>query len=134
MKSFVAVAFTHKGKLILQRRDHDAPNNPGALGFFGGLVEQNEDADAAIRREIEEETSLKASDLEIKHLFDAEIPIREFGSEAGIDSVYECELSSREFIVKEGKGAEVYSLEELVGRKDVAPYSHVIIDKLVKRK
>lgn len=130
MKKFVAVVFTFNGKLIMQRRDKDAPNNPNMLGFFGGLVEKGEESRDAIKREIAEETSLDSDSLALKHMFDVEIPVNTFESERATDSVFKCALESFDFVVKEGKGAEAYSLNELRHRKDIAPYSTVIIERL----
>jgi 8-oxo-dGTP pyrophosphatase MutT (NUDIX family) len=132
MKKFVAVVFTWNGDLILQRRDAGAPNNPNTLGFFGGHVESGENADSAIRRELKEETDLEVPKLEFRHLFDVQIPVADVGGEQGIDSIYTCRLSSPDFTVKEGKGAEIYALNQLIDRKDIAPYSKVILSKLLK--
>lgn len=59
-----ALLVDERGRYLMQRRD-DRPDilNPGALGLFGGGIEEGESAEAAIRRELEEEIGLVPADL-----------------------------------------------------------------------
>lgn len=47
------------GRLLLQLRDEHAPVSPNQWSFPGGHIEDGEDAQAAARREIWEETGLR---------------------------------------------------------------------------
>lgn len=49
-------------KVFLQKRTLDAPHNPDFFGFFGGGVEEGENAEEALQREIKEELSIKITD------------------------------------------------------------------------
>jgi 8-oxo-dGTP diphosphatase len=52
-----------RGWLLLQERDEHAPVAPNQWGLVGGHLEPGEDWEAAMRREMEEETGLRAEDL-----------------------------------------------------------------------
>lgn len=59
-----ALLVDEQGRYLMQIRD-DVPHilHPGALGLFGGAIEPGEDADAAVRRELDEEIGLVPGDL-----------------------------------------------------------------------
>jgi 8-oxo-dGTP diphosphatase len=46
------------GRVLLMERDEDAPRAPNQWGMVGGHVEDGEDFEAAVYRELEEETGL----------------------------------------------------------------------------
>ena len=45
-------------KIFLQKRTLDAPTFPNHFGFFGGGIEEGEDPEKALRREIKEELNI----------------------------------------------------------------------------
>jgi 8-oxo-dGTP diphosphatase len=49
-----------QGRLLLQERDEHAPIDPDRWGLVGGHVEAGEDVEAAVHRELAEETGLVA--------------------------------------------------------------------------
>jgi 8-oxo-dGTP pyrophosphatase MutT (NUDIX family) len=49
-----------RGRLLLQERDEHAPVDPERWGLVGGHVEDGEDVESAVHRELEEETGLLA--------------------------------------------------------------------------
>lgn len=57
------------GRVLLMERDENAPRAANQWGMVGGHVEDGEDFDAAIERELEEETGLRMSvhDLHLWH-------------------------------------------------------------------
>jgi len=55
----VALLVDDAGHVLLQERDESAPSSPNQWGMVGGHVEDGEDFDTAILREIEEETGLR---------------------------------------------------------------------------
>ena len=61
----VALLVDDAGDVLLQERDELAPSSPDQWGMVGGHVEDGEDFDTAIVREIEEETGLR---LDIEQL------------------------------------------------------------------
>jgi 8-oxo-dGTP pyrophosphatase MutT (NUDIX family) len=54
-----------RGWLLLQERDEHAPVAPNQWGLVGGHVEEGEDWDDALRRELLEETGLSVEGLEL---------------------------------------------------------------------
>jgi 8-oxo-dGTP pyrophosphatase MutT (NUDIX family) len=57
------------GRVLLMERDENAPRAANQWGMVGGHVEDGEDFDAAIERELEEETGLRipVTDLHLWH-------------------------------------------------------------------
>ena len=51
----ICAIFDDELNLLFQLRSNDAPILPGYLGLFGGGIENNEEPDTAIQREIKEE-------------------------------------------------------------------------------
>jgi 8-oxo-dGTP diphosphatase len=49
-----------RGWLLLQERDEHAPIDPECWGLVGGHVEDGEDVESAVHRELAEETGLRA--------------------------------------------------------------------------
>jgi len=49
-----------RGRLLLQERDEQAPIDPERWGLVGGHVEDGEDVETAVHRELAEETGLAA--------------------------------------------------------------------------
>jgi 8-oxo-dGTP pyrophosphatase MutT (NUDIX family) len=49
-----------RGRLLLQERDEHAPIDPERWGLVGGHVEDGEDVETAVHRELAEETGLTA--------------------------------------------------------------------------
>ena len=55
-----------RGWVLLQERDEHAPVAPNQWGLVGGHVEPGEDWEAALHRELEEETGLNVDGLDLR--------------------------------------------------------------------
>lgn len=73
-----ALLLDEHGRYLMQIRD-DAPHilHPGALGLFGGGIEAGEAAEAAVRRELDEEIGFVPDDL--GHWRTLWVPVRRSG-------------------------------------------------------
>lgn len=105
------------GSYVFQRRDPDAPSSPNALAFFGGHIEGRESPEVAIRRELAEETSIDVSKLKFeclgkKHFEPDHLPRR-------VVIYFRADIGTADFEVREGQGAEVYTLAEALARDDI---------------
>jgi len=108
------------GEYVFQRRDMDAPTSPGLISFFGGSVEEGEDADGAIRRELGEETSLDIGSLAVDHVLSTDY-LRQGTNVQQHADLFRVMIQNADFEVYEGVGSEVYDLTSLLARDDVAP-------------
>jgi 8-oxo-dGTP pyrophosphatase MutT (NUDIX family) len=63
IRGSVAVILDNDRKVILQRRDRNAPRNANLLTLFGGHREAVESSRNCLIRELKEETSLDMSTL-----------------------------------------------------------------------
>ena len=118
------------GQVILNRRGKAAPVSAGLLALYGGHIEQGETPVEAASRELLEETSIKFNLNDLVHLFDFKISAegrpRKF-------YVFELKVDSQNFAVYEGKGSEVYKIEDVLIREDLAPSLRKTL-KLVRQK
>lgn len=64
--------YTEDKKLLLQKRDMNAPTFPGYWGFFGGGIEKDENPNDAIKREIFEELKIKVLHPRLLNRFEME--------------------------------------------------------------
>lgn len=114
------------GKSAFQRRTDDAPVSPGLLSFFGGHIEAGETPHDAIVREINEETSLDLKHGDFKKLLTVKFDPRGASKEKEY-TLFVADTNSENFEVYEGEGREVYSIDELLQRDDVAPGTIYVI-------
>jgi ADP-ribose pyrophosphatase YjhB (NUDIX family) len=129
MKQLAVLLFVlPNGKIILQRRTLDAPKNPGLLGMYGGHIEEGESAESAVRRELEEETSLKATNLHFEQVLVHDI---EQDKETRRYIVFRVEVMDDNFETYEGEHKEVFSKDQIMKRDDLAPYVKDVVAKLV---
>lgn len=119
----------------MQRRDMQAPTAPGMLDTFGGHLEAGEKASEAFVRELHEETSLPP--LPYTYLGMYVIPKNSTGYKADHHIyMYKIHIDSNSphFKVFEGKGAEAYTMDELLEREDVERDTKHILQSLKKER
>lgn len=119
------------GRVVMQRRDGKAPTSPNMLGFFGGHMEADETPSIAVKRELKEETSLPVGDLQFEHEITAEVPSPDSPSVIGTRvHLFSTHISSADFAVYEGSGAETHELASLLERNDVAPTARYLLENI----
>lgn len=95
-------------RVLLQKRDGQAPVNPYQWGLFGGLGEPQETPDKTLRRELREELGV---DLETGQM----APLWDYLSRSGVHLfvfAVEWHLSKEEMRLGEGEDFDWFSLEE----------------------
>lgn len=116
------------GRLVFQRRDGGAPVSPHQLGLFGGHVEPGETAPAAMVRELEEETSLRAAESDLRQVTELHLPATGRGPASRIVvAVFTGRVPHADFDVFEGAGAEVYDRQAALDRDDLAPTARAVL-------
>lgn len=118
------------GNVVLQRRDKKTNVSPGLLGLFGGHIEAGETPNAAIRRELSEETSLNISDLNISWVASVELPHPNDAAVMRKLHIYRAAIDSDDFDVFEGECSETYSIADLKDRQDLASSVMYVMDHL----
>ncbi len=115
MKRVAAVVFvTEDGKVVLQRKTKDHPTKSDMLALFGGQIEGGETAEQAIKREVNEETSLPTPLFEKiaeQHWYVAKVP-------------------SGDFEDHEGAGAETFDIDEALARNDLTYSTRYALERL----
>jgi len=117
------------GKVVLQRRDSRPKVAPNKLACFGGHVDPGEPPDTAMRRELGEETSLDAAHMDIRRIYEYDLRDAERGGDKVHFYLYKTNISSPEFEVHEGVGAETYTIEEALARDDIVKSVQIALTK-----
>ncbi len=130
-----AILVLNDGKLVLQRRDSQAPTDANMLCTFGGHTEGGEKARETFIRELHEETDLPETPFSYLGMY---VTPKNIGGNRAEHHVYMYKMhldsSSPHFKVFEGKGAEAYKLKDLLKRDDVEPDTKHILQSLKKEK
>lgn len=127
------ILFRRDGQLVLQRRDSKAPSSADKLSFFGGHLKPGEDPLVGLVREIHEETTIHPNELKYKFVGLFKIPTKGNHNKDEHDCyIYQATIHDHHFKVFEGKGAESYTLSELLKRDDLSTDTRYILNKLVK--
>jgi 8-oxo-dGTP pyrophosphatase MutT (NUDIX family) len=117
------------GNLVFQKRGKEAPLSPGKIGLFGGHIEENEQHQAAIVRELKEETNLSVDRL--KYIDRFSIPAYDGPDKENTYYLYEMEIPNLNFEVFEGVGAEAYSKEEALKREDLTNSARYSLENFI---
>lgn len=95
----------HRGHVLLQHRDDRAPRAAGQWGMVGGHVEEGEDFDAAVLRELAEETGLEPPPGTLTTWFEGEFSYRD--GHTGHYRVYAGPTSATDADVVLGEGRAI---------------------------
>lgn len=114
----------------MQKRTDDAPYAAGKLGVFGGAVEDGETYRQCVEREIEEETSLKVSELEIEEYKDVFMPSNDYFDRDRCFHLYKVPISNINFELYEGEKVEADTIENIMKRDDLADSATYIFDTI----
>lgn len=122
-----AILVSLDDKVILQRRDGNTPYCPHMLGLFGGSVETElgENPYQAMRRELTEESSLNVAQLQLGLAVEQKFCGSRF-------YLFRIIIPTVEFEVKEGAGAEIYSVEEALKRDDTTQSARFMLRRQIE--
>jgi 8-oxo-dGTP pyrophosphatase MutT (NUDIX family) len=114
-----AILLSEEGDYLLQQRD-GTPGiwYPNMLGLFGGIIEEGEEASAALRRELAEE--LEFSPRQLSYFSFSFFGTSEIASGSGCRIVYESRFAREEWeqmVLNEGAGMKIISSSDIIGLK-----------------
>ncbi len=117
--------------VFLQRRTADAPRNPLMLGGFGGGLEDNENNEEALLREMQEELEYVPQNYSLLGVFETEHSVSNYYIEE-VSPDFDKPISFHE-----GTG-EWHKASEVVERDDISPNTRKVIltlfEKLIIKK
>jgi len=117
----------NKIKIFLQKRTKDAKNMPGFYGFWGGLVENGENIEEALIREIKEELDIKISNYNKLGIFN-------FGkSEKHIFVKEVLEDFENSIDIKEGDEGRWFNLEEVKKEEKIREDYKEVISRIINK-
>ena len=119
-----ALIVLEDGRYVMQLRD-DKPGvfYPGHWGLFGGAIDEGEDPEAALRRELIEELELRPTSLSYFSRMDFDY--RTLGSERCFRLFYEVPIRQTEFeslVLGEGERVAAFTAPDLLLTQRVTPY------------
>jgi 8-oxo-dGTP pyrophosphatase MutT (NUDIX family) len=106
----VALLVDPQGRVLLQERDEGAPRAANQWGMVGGHVEDGEDFDTAVVREIEEETGLTVPGDALSLWFDGEFRYSD-ADEAFAYHVYAGATDATDADIVVGEGRQIVFVE-----------------------
>jgi mutator protein MutT len=103
------ILINDKNELLLQKKTTDYKPYPGCWALFGGAIEEGEDPEEAIIREIKEETGLLVEPtFYLKRQYKAP-----YGHSSGTEYIFTATINGTSNIcLSEGAGFAFFSLEE----------------------
>ncbi len=110
--------------IFLQKRSSEA-RNPNSLGMFGGGIENNENNEEALIREINEELEYKPINYSLLGVFEDDYSISNYYIKK-VDENFE-----RNINIHEGKGGEWHKAEEVIERNDISLNTKNVISKML---
>ena len=124
LDAVAAIIILDDGRYLMQLRD-DKPEvfYPGHWGLFGGSVDEGEQPEAALRRELMEELNFQVGELQ--YFSQIEFDLSPFGGGHRYRMFYEVPLAvSRidELRLGEGQDMAPFEISELLLNHRVAPY------------
>jgi 8-oxo-dGTP diphosphatase len=124
-----------RGWLLLQERDQHAPVAPNQWGLVGGHVDEGEAWDAALVRELHEETGLQAEALELTLWFDEVVQHSPKRSSHLADHwriwVGRTELTDAD--IQLGEGRQIVFVDPgTLAQLDLAPAASYLLPKLLE--
>ncbi len=126
MKIGVSIILHGKGKILMQHRDNkETIAYPNYWGLFGGHVEEGEDPEYAIVREVEEELGMKIRSPKLLLSFENE------GDEEFVFA-YNIDYDTSNLKLNEGQGVDFLSLEDL-SRKRVVPWHLPVLKDFLQK-
>lgn len=111
--------------VFLQRRSSDAPRNPNSLGGFGGGLENEENNEEGLLREIYEELEYIPKQYSLLGVFETDHSISNYYIEKVKENF------EKGIIVNEGKGGEWHNAIEVIERDDISPNTKKVVQTMI---
>jgi len=110
--------------VFLQRRNFDA-KHPNSLGSFGGGLENEENNEKALIREISEELEYTPINYSLLGVFEDDYSISNYYIEE-VKENFETSIS-----IHEGKGGEWHLAKKVIGRDDISLNTNNVMQEMI---
>ena len=127
--SAIAILVTEAGEYLLQRRD-ERPDIwfPGFVGLFGGSLEDGEEPEEGLRREIHEELGYRIR--EARFFTQIAFDLRRWDHGVKLVYAYEVPVTRADIstmVLYEGAGMELYGADRVMAADRLTPYDAFVI-------
>jgi 8-oxo-dGTP pyrophosphatase MutT (NUDIX family) len=128
--SLILLRIQDSPRIVFQRRDHNTDVYPGLLTFFGGRIDGGESPREACIRELSEETSLREVNLTEFEPLLLDVPFTLPNSRVVQVHLFSAKIHDADFSTFEGAGAEVFTIDEVLIRSDVAEVARLLLQRV----
>ncbi len=112
--------------IYLQKRSKDAKRLPGYFGFFGGVIEDNESPEQALRREMQEELSI----IPYGYTY-----FKKFDFNRGVKNIFILKASDdfeKQITILEGEYGRWFSEQEIINEPKLIDEDKFVLKELCR--
>lgn len=124
---FVPYCFKNNNLYIYLQKRSSNSRNPNSLGAFGGGLENNENNEEALIREMDEELEYKPINYSLLGVIEDDYSISNYYIEE-VKEIFEENIK-----INEGKGGEWYKAKEVIERNDISLNTKNVVKMMINK-